>query len=56
MRHDHWVEQGSATLLDRLRARVAALRAEPRAFELDASVTGELDRILAEVEAHRPGS
>jgi trimethylamine--corrinoid protein Co-methyltransferase len=55
-RHAHWVEEGSPTLLDRLRARVAALRAEPRAFELDAAVTAEFDRILAEVEAHRPGS
>jgi trimethylamine--corrinoid protein Co-methyltransferase len=55
-RHAHWVEEGSPTLLDRLVARVAALCAEPRAFELSAEVKTELDRILAEVEAHRPGS
>jgi trimethylamine--corrinoid protein Co-methyltransferase len=55
-RHAHWVEEGSPTLLDRLRARVAALRAEPRAFELDDVAKAELDRILTEVEAHRPGS
>jgi trimethylamine--corrinoid protein Co-methyltransferase len=55
-RHAHWVEEGSPTLLDRLRARVAALRAEPRAFELDDVAKAELGRILTEVEAHRPGS
>ena len=53
-RHAHWVEEGSPTLVDRLRARVAALRAEPRAFELSAEAKSELDRILAEVEADRP--
>ena len=54
--HDRWVAEGSKTLLDRLRARVAELRSEPRAFELsDAAKTG-LGRVLAEVEAHRLGS
>lgn len=53
-RHEHWLAEGAPTLLDRLRARVAALRAGPRAFELGADVTAELDRILAEVEARRP--
>ena len=53
-RHDHWVAEGSPTLLDRLSARVAALRAEPRAFELGDDVKAALDRILAEVEASRP--
>jgi hypothetical protein len=47
---------GSHTLLDRLSARVAELRSEPRAFELGGEVTAGLDRILAEVEASRPGS
>ena len=55
-RHDHWVAEGSQTLLDRLRTRVAALRAEPRAFELSDDVKAGLDRILADVEAHRPGT
>jgi trimethylamine--corrinoid protein Co-methyltransferase len=55
-RHDHWKADGSATLLDRLQARVAELRSEPRAFELDASAKAGLDRVLAEVEAHRPGT
>lgn len=53
-RHEHWVAEGSPTLLDRLEARVAALRAGPRAFELGRDVTAELDRVLAEVEARRP--
>lgn len=55
-RHAHWVAEGSPTLVDRLRARVAALCAEPRAFALDDAATGELDRILAGAEERRPGS
>ncbi len=54
-RHDAWEADGSKTLLDRLRARVAELRSEPRAFELPDDVTAGLDRILADVEARRPG-
>jgi len=54
--HDRWEAEGSLTLLDRLRARVAALRAEPRAFELSAEAKAGLDRVLAEVEARRPGT
>jgi trimethylamine--corrinoid protein Co-methyltransferase len=54
--HDRWQAEGSHTLLDRLSARVAELRSEPRAFELGGEVTAGLDRILAEVEASRPGS
>ena len=54
--HDRWQAAGATTLLDRLRARVAALRAEPRAFRLGDEVTAGLDRILAEVEAQRPGA
>jgi trimethylamine--corrinoid protein Co-methyltransferase len=54
-RHDHWADEGSPTLLDRLKARVAALRAEPRAFELSTDAKADLDRILAEVEGSRPG-
>lgn len=54
--HGRWEAEGSLTLLDRLRARVAALRAEPRAFELDATAKAGLDAVLAEVEAHRPGT
>ncbi len=54
--HDRWETEGSKTLLDRLRVRVAALRAEPRAFELSVETKAGLDRVLAEVEAHRPGT
>ncbi|MBE3032156.1 MAG: trimethylamine methyltransferase family protein, partial [Actinobacteria bacterium] len=54
--HDRWEAEGSLTLLDRLRARVAALRAEPRAFALDATAKAGLDAVLAEVEARRPGT
>jgi len=50
------VAEGSQTLLDRLKARVAALRAEPRAFELSDEARAGLERVLAEVEAHRPGT
>jgi len=54
--HDRWQAEGSTTLLDRLKARVAELRSEPRAFELSDEVKAGLDRVLAEVEAHRPRS
>ena len=54
--HDRWQAGGASTLLDRLRARVAELRSGPRAFTLDGETTAGLDRILADVEAHRPGS
>jgi trimethylamine:corrinoid methyltransferase-like protein len=54
-RHDAWQAAGSPTLLDRLKARVAELRSEPRAFALSDEVTAGLDAILAEVEARRPG-
>jgi trimethylamine--corrinoid protein Co-methyltransferase len=50
---ERWRGEGSKTLLDRIRERVAALRAEARPFTLDASVTKRLDGLLAEVEASR---
>jgi len=55
-RHDRWQAEGSRTLLDRLKARVAELRSEPRAFELSDEVKAGLDAILADVEAQRPGT
>ena len=55
-RHDAWEAGGSQTLLYRLRARVAELRSEPRAFELPDDVKAGLDRILADIEARRPGT
>jgi trimethylamine:corrinoid methyltransferase-like protein len=54
-RHDAWQAGGSRTLLDRLRARVAKLRSEPRLVELPDEVKQGLDAILADVETHRPG-
>lgn len=41
--HDHWVEQGARTLLDRLRERAHELRSAPPAFELPAEVLARLD-------------
>ena len=55
-RHDRWQAEGSRTLLDRLKARVAELRSEPRAVELPDDVKMGLERILTDVEAYRPGS
>jgi trimethylamine--corrinoid protein Co-methyltransferase len=54
--HDRWKAEGSKTLLDRLKARVAGLRAQPRAFELGDDVKVGLDHVLVTVEAHRPGT
>jgi len=54
--HDRWEAEGSKTLLDRLKARVAELRSEPRAFELSDAAKAGLDRVLAEVEENRPGT
>jgi trimethylamine--corrinoid protein Co-methyltransferase len=54
-RHDAWEADGSKTMLDRVKARVAELRSQPRAFVLSDEVKADLDRILAEVEAKRPG-
>ena len=46
--HDHWVEQGETTLLDRLRERARELRDAPPAFTLPPEVLGELnDRLRA---------
>jgi trimethylamine---corrinoid protein Co-methyltransferase len=54
-RHDHWQAAGSRTLLDRLLSRVAELRSQLRDFQLSDDVKAGLDRVLAEVEARRPG-
>jgi trimethylamine--corrinoid protein Co-methyltransferase len=50
---DRWQAGGATTLLDRLRARVAALRAEPRAFELGDAIKNGLDELLSRVAAER---
>ncbi len=41
--HDHWVEQGEKTLLDRLRERARELRDAPPAFALPDTVLAEID-------------
>jgi len=44
---DRWHAAGATTLKERVQARTAALRAEPRAFTLDLSVREQLDAALA---------
>lgn len=46
--HDRWAAAGATTLADRIRARVAQLRAEPRGFILSAAHRGRLEAILGE--------
>ena len=41
--HDHWVEQGEMTLLDRLRERARELRDAPPAFTLSDEVLAKLE-------------
>jgi trimethylamine--corrinoid protein Co-methyltransferase len=45
---ERWSADGSLTLLDRVRAKVARLRSEPRTFELSAGQVAELAAIVAE--------
>ena len=52
--YDRWRSEGAATLLDRLRQRVATLRAEPRAFELDELTRRRMAGIVAAAAAERP--
>jgi len=49
--HERWVPQGAFTLLDRVRARVARLRAEPRAFALSRTQLAALDGVVTGVFA-----
>ncbi len=49
--YERWKADGATTLLDRVRARVARLREEPRAFELSAEQVAELDAIVAAARA-----
>jgi trimethylamine--corrinoid protein Co-methyltransferase len=44
--HDHWVEQGETTLMDRLRERARELRANPPEFALADEVLGRLDEAV----------
>ena len=45
--YERWTAEGSQTLLDRVRAKVARLRSEPRAFALSAEQAAELDGVVA---------
>ena len=51
--YDRWAANGSQTMGERLKAKVAELRAQPREFELALEVKAGLDGILAEAEATR---
>ena len=44
--YDRWQAAGSLTLLDRVKARVADLRAQPRAFALDAAVQARVRQVM----------
>ena len=44
--HDRWAAQGSRTLKDRVRAKVAALRAEEPPYRADAATRQELAQLL----------
>jgi trimethylamine:corrinoid methyltransferase-like protein len=45
--HDRWSASGSTTLLERVRARLAEIRAAGPAFELDEAVMRRLDELAA---------
>jgi trimethylamine--corrinoid protein Co-methyltransferase len=47
--HDHWVEHGEKTLVDRLRERARELRGAPPAFTLPDEVLAELDACVRAV-------
>ena len=43
--HDRWQSNGATSLKERVQARVAELRAEPRAFRLDGDAQNRLERL-----------
>ena len=51
--YDRWHAAGATTLKERVEARTAALRAEPRAFTLDPDVRGRLEAALATATRRR---
>jgi trimethylamine--corrinoid protein Co-methyltransferase len=51
--HDRWAAEGATTLMERVRARLAALRADDRPFVLSSEQTGRLDAMLAEALSHQ---
>lgn len=58
--HDRWKSNGATTLKQRVKGRVAALRAESRPFALSDAALAEMDRLLAVaaqgLETARPSS
>ena len=52
--HDRWEKEGSKTLDDRLKERVAELRAAERAFVLTAAQAAEVEAIKERAGAERP--
>ena len=48
--YDRWAANGSQTMGERLKAKVAELRAQPREFVIDVEMRSQLDRIAAGVE------
>ncbi len=52
--HDHWAEQGCATLLDRLRERARELKEAPPAFALPDDVLAELDACVRAAGGSEP--
>ena len=44
--HDRWKTSGATSSKQRVEARVAELRSQPRAFSLDADTTEALERLL----------
>lgn len=53
---DRWTSEGSRSMLDRVRARVARLRSEPRAFLLAPDQVAELDAVVAAELAAGPSA
>jgi len=51
--HDRWAAQGSRTLKDRVRAKVAALRAEEPPYRADAATRQELAQLLTAAAEQR---
>ena len=48
--YDRWAANGSQTMGERLKAKVAELRAQPREFVIDVEMRSQLDRIAAVAE------
>ena len=53
LNHQRWVDAGALTLERRLKQRCGTIRATTHAFELPASVRGELDRLVSDSLADR---